>query len=637
MVAAVAVVGALVATVWLLFAPALPGIVHFDDQGNLSDLATISGFDSAWRWIHQGRAGPLGRPLALATFALQYYQWPRPDVFLAWNIALHVINALLVFWLAMLIAQRMGERAVRQVVIGFCVALVWAAMPLLNTSVLFIVQRMTLLCSTFTLAGLIAYLKCRGALRASWRRQIAALSVLGGFGVLALLSKENGALIVVYALVLELGLTAVARERRPTFGALALLLACVVLLVKLLPLAFWSTCMELQRGFTVTERLGSQGVLLLVYLKGLFLPAAGDMNPFRFQHLLQDIPNIQWGVVVWAVLMASPLVAWWRGWRLAALALSWFFYGHIMESGWIALEPYFAHRNYLPAIGLVFALVYGVLAVPQGARLWRGAFAAYVVVLAGMTWMNTSLWGNRELAAEIWVKEQPRSERAAMYLAYEIDRTQGIEAAQRFLDKFMTEERDSPSLRLQSLISACQMNPSGNYSEQVRGVRNAIATLPYEGWGTDLIEKLMEPVRTHQCQGVSAAQVAEIAAAYLSQPAYQCNRPVAHNMLSIIGLVAMQDGDMRTAMDFYLRALEESVQYGMANMFLDLAKQQGDRAAIEKLRALVVNAPLPRGTTQAEWAQLLARIDAQLRATAPTGSTDTPAAATADAKHLSRQ
>ena len=77
----------------------------------------------------------------------------------------------------------------------------------------------------------------------------------------------------------------------------------------------------------------------------------------------------------------------------AGLALAWFFYCHITESGWIPLELYFAHRNYLPALGLVFALVFTVCSLQKDARLWRGVFAAYLVVLGVVTWMNTSLWG----------------------------------------------------------------------------------------------------------------------------------------------------------------------------------------------------------------------------------------------------
>lgn len=625
----------LIAGVWLIFQPALPGIVHFDDIGNLSGLPTIVDLPSAWGWMQEGRAGPFGRPLALALFALQFYEWPRPEAFLQWNIALHIINALLVFWLTTLVATRMGETAGRQVAIGFFVAFTWAALPLLNTSVLFIVQRMALLASTFVLAGLIFYLKCRGGWHASWWQQLAALVVLAGFGVLALLAKESGALIVVYALVLELGLMAIARKPRPSYAAVALLLASALLVAGLTPHAFWQACMELTRGFDLSQRLGSQGVLLPIYLKGLFLPSAAELNPFRFEFLLRDMPSLRWGVGIWVLLMASPLVAWWLGWRFAALALAWFFYGHIMESSWINLEPYFAHRNYLPAVGLVFATVYGVSAIRKGATLWHVVFVAYMAMLAGLTWMNTSLWGNRSLAAEIWASEEPRSVRAALNLTYGLERTQGLAQAQQYLDGFVAEKRDSVGLRLQGLLSACVLNPDVDHSEQLRSVKHAIATLPYEGWASDTVEKLMDRVHQHSCEGVSTEEVAEIAAAFISQPAYQCSRPTVHNMLMLIGLVAMEQGDTQSAMDFYLRALSESVSYSMAAFYLDLALQKGDQAAVEKLQALLKGASKPRGTTDIEWQQLLDRIDDQLHTSASTRNTETPGG-TADASLKSR-
>ena len=610
----IAATSALVACVWLIFQPALPGLVHFDDLGNLTGLPTITDPASAWRWIQEGRAGPFGRPLALATFALQYYEWPNPEALLLWNIALHIINALLVFWLAVLVAQRMGESATRQLIIGFCVALTWAVLPFLNTSVLFIVQRMALLSSTFVLAGLIAYLKCRGALRASWPRQFAALVVLAGFGVLALLAKESGALIVVYALVLELGMLAIARERRLTLATGLLLLAGLLFLAGLTPHAIWHACAELTRGFDLPQRLGSQGVVLPGYLKSLFIPRSADLNPFRFEFLLQDTPNLQWGIAGWLLLMVSPLLVWWRGWRLAALALAWFFYGHTMESGWVNLEPYFAHRNYLPSVALVFALVYAIFSLRQGAKLWRGVLAAYILLLAGITWMNTSLWGNRMLAAEVWAMEQPRSVRAALNLAYGLEHEQGPGVAQEYLDSFVTNGRDSIGLRLQSLVTACTLDPATDHSDKFRAAQHAITKLPYEGWATDLLEKLMDTVHKQGCLGVSTDQVGEMAAMFLSQPAYQCSRPTVHNMLWLIGLVAMEHGDTQKAMDFYLMGLKESVSYSMAAFYLDLAIQQENRAAIGELHNLLKNAPVPRGVTKEEWRVLLARIDEQLGA-----------------------
>ncbi|WP_354445443.1 hypothetical protein [Ottowia thiooxydans] len=624
-----ATVVALIAGIWFIFRPALPGILHFDDLGNLSALPTIVDRESAWRWIQEGRAGPFGRPLALATFALQHYEWPRPAAFLQWNIALHIVNALLVFWLAVLVARRMGETAKRQILIGFAVAFAWAVLPFLNTSVLFIVQRMALLSSAFMLAGLVAYLKIRGAIDASWLRQLGALAALAFFGLLGLFSKENGALIVVYALVLELALLTVARERRLTFSAVFLLLACVCLLAGLTPRAVWHACVELTRGFDLSQRLGSQGILLAGYLKALLLPLPTDLNPFRFEFLLRDTPALQWGMAIWGVLMLLPLLCWWGGrwhvgWRWVGLVLAWFFYGHLMESGWLNLEPYFAHRNYLPALGLMFAMVYGISLVRKAATLWRCILVAYIVFLAGTTWMNTSLWGNRSLASEIWSMEQPRSVRAILNLAYDVERTQGGAQAQKLLDRFVADERDSVGLRLQGLVSGCAIDPGTDHSAQLLEVKRAIATLPYEGWATDLVEKLMDAVRSKECKGVSTNEVAAIAAAFISQPAYQCSRPAVHNMLWILGLVAMDHGDVQTAMDFYLKGLKESPTYSMASFYLDLASQQGDRAAIEELRTLLKNAPLPRGVTRLEWQDLRKRVEDQLSAYPTTDEIENP-------------
>lgn len=621
LLSALAPLGAIVVlmlAIWLLFSPALPGIVHFDDLANLSKLNTITGFDEAWNWINQGKAGPLGRPIALATFALQYYEWPEPYALLLWNIALHVINALLVLWLSLLVSQRLGATGNKPLATGFLVALCWASLPLLNTSTLFVIQRMTVLSGTFVLAGLIAYLKVRGPVDADWTRQLLALTLLAAFGALAALTKETGVLTVVYGLILELYVLTTTRpsRRRLSPVAIALIVGCALLLARLLPILFWAPSTEMQRGFTMPERLASQGVLLLAYLKGLFLPTSSELNPFRSYNAPHDMLHTLWGVCLWIALMLSPVIAWWRGWRLPALALAWFFYGHITESGWVPLELYFAHRNYLPAVGLVFALVFGLLRLRQHVGLWRGVFATYLVVLGVVTWMNTSLWGQSELAAEIWANEQPRSARAAMNLAYELDRTQGLGAAQHHLDRFV-EGQDRIGIRLIALISACQLAPAVDHSDRVRGIKNAILTLPYEGWATDTLEKLIDPVRKGECTGLTEQQVGEIAATFLSKPVYQEQHSVASNMLSILGLVAMDQGDMEAAMSFYLQAIEHSATYGMANLYLHLAQQHQAYAELQRLHRAIVHAALPQGTTRAEWDQLLASIDSALKISTP--------------------
>lgn len=601
----------LLAAVGLLFGAALPGIVHFDDKGNLSGLSSIETLNAAWHWALEGSAGPGGRPLALASFALQYYQWPNPAPLLAWNIAIHAINALLVLWLSVLVLERVGVGQGRALAAGFWVAFLWAALPLLNTSVLFIVQRMTLLSATFVLVGLVFYLKLRASANAPWWHQVGALLVLAVCGVLALLAKESGALIVVYALVLELLLSRHTQQRKLPLAAWALVGANLLLLIALLRHAYWSEALEMQRGYTMPDRLGSQGLMLLVYLKSLFLPVAADLNPFRFEYFLRDQANVRWGIVIWLALMLLPVFAWLRRWYVLALVLAWFFFGHVMESSWIGLEPYFAHRNYLPALGLVFALVCWVLSKKGNPRLWRTGFVLYTAVLASVTWMNTSLWGNRALAAEIWAIQEPKSIRAALNLGYELERTQGLGMAQHYLDRFMREHRDSAGLRLQSLISACTLDPDTDHSALVRNVKHAIQTLPYEGWATDLVENLLDITRIKDCSGVSTDQVAEIASTFLERPVYQFSRPSVHNLLAVLGVIAAQRGHSVEAMDFFMQALEHSMSYGIAEFYLALAQQQGDVASIRALQALMKHTAVPKGTSAAKWQELRSRVDAK--------------------------
>lgn len=615
-VAPLGAVAALVGVLWLLFSQALPGIVHFDDMANLSALGSVADLDSAWVWASQGRAGPLGRPIALITFALQYYQWPEPRALLLWNIALHLINALLVLWLAFLLAQRLGTPREKQLAAGLLTALFWASLPLLNTSTLFIIQRMTVLSATFVLMGLIAYLKVRGPADAPLRRQLNALALLGFFGALATLTKESGALIVAYGLILELSIL-VPKRQRGSLASAVLALGSALLLAKLLTYLAWPANVALQRGFNMAERVASQGPLLLIYLKDLFLPHPGALNPFREHNADHDLLRTVTGVALWIGLMLSPAIAWRFGWRLLALMLAWFFYGHIMESGWIQLELYFAHRNYLPAIGMVFGLIFAFLNQHKNSRQWAGALSIYFILLAGITWMNTSLWGRSDLAAEIWAKEQPQSTRAALNLAYELERTQGLGEAHVYLERFLAENRNSVGVRLTTMFSACLLNPEDSQTERVRTVKHAIATLPYEGWATDIVARLMERVKTAQCPGLTERQVADIAAAFLSRPVYQRHPSIAANMLSTLGTAALDEGDMKSAMDFYLQAIEHSVSYGAVRQYLHLTQKYPQLADPIALRAAVTRQQRPSGVTKSEWKQLLDDMDATMNTSSP--------------------
>ncbi|MEQ8955636.1 MAG: hypothetical protein RL120_16005, partial [Gammaproteobacteria bacterium] len=101
-----------------------------------------------------------------------------------------------------------------------------------------------------------------------------------------------------------------------------------------------------------------------------------------------------------------------------SLAVLWFFGTHILESTVIPLELYFEHRNYLPMIGPLFALVWygnqliGRIDVLESKRIMQGIVAVVLVIMSWSTWQAATIWGNANDLFAYWAFEKPRSIRA---------------------------------------------------------------------------------------------------------------------------------------------------------------------------------------------------------------------------------
>src|SRR5690348_17020504 len=156
-----------------LYWPSLHGPFLFDDFPNLAALDSIDHV-SSWRdlgiYLSQPRNFP-GRPMAMLSFLLQKASWPsHPFPFRLVNVGIHLFNGALVFALARRIARHwlpnqtapdsFGNRAD---IAAYLAAAAWLLNPIQLSGVVLIVQRMTLLMATFTLLGLLAYM--RGLLR----------------------------------------------------------------------------------------------------------------------------------------------------------------------------------------------------------------------------------------------------------------------------------------------------------------------------------------------------------------------------------------------------------------------------------------------------------------------------------------
>ena len=226
-------------------------------------------------FITSGTSGPLGRPLSLATFALNAQDWPAdPLPFRITNLLIHLVNGLLVFALSrsLLATSHDDETAHR---LGLVCMALWLLHPLAASSTAYIIQRMTQLSSLFVLAGLLCYVHGRRML--SDEAQKGWVWIIGGMGLgglLAVLSKESGALLPAYALAIELTAFRTNKIAQPQGHILmAVLCAPLLMIVGYFATRWDAIVLSFEyRPFTMTERLLTQPVVLVDYLRQVLFP-----------------------------------------------------------------------------------------------------------------------------------------------------------------------------------------------------------------------------------------------------------------------------------------------------------------------------------------------------------------------------
>lgn len=438
----------LVVCAWLYW-PGLQGPFILDDGVNLRHLGSLDDSSAYLGDIVSGNtSGPLGRPVSMLSFAATYaVGGPSPFTFKMHNLALHLITACTVHWFAFLVARR---RALPAPVAFSCgVAALWLLSPLFVSTVLYAVQRMTQLTTLFMLGALVAY--CKG--RDAWviRRPLAVLSMVMtvAFIVLAVLSKENGVLVIPLILLTELGIyrptapsTRYVRGERIVLTGL-LLAGLGVFLVLLV--GYGPTFLDYsRRDFSMSERLLTQARVLWDYSFGFTVPVD------RGYGLMHDDIEVSRGIFTpksTAVALAALLaVAIWSTWELitgrrnvAAYGILFFLVGHSVESTIVPLELHFEHRNYLPAAGLAIALVHTLLSLGHRAATLRlpvrlallGLLAAASISLG----VQATWWSNAYLMAIRGIEEHPRSQRANAAIAVVLAEAGFPAEAVRFNDR----------------------------------------------------------------------------------------------------------------------------------------------------------------------------------------------------------
>jgi hypothetical protein len=420
----------------IIYVPGLSGDYMFDDMPNLlhNEQLNIASLDteSLQGAVFSSGSGTLRRPVSMLSFTLnRYFFGIAPYSHKVVNLLIHLLTGIGLYLLGRLVIRSYrqfrnpGLPAAALTWIPVIVAGLWLVHPLNLTPALYIVQRMTSLAALFTVLGLCFYMA--GRLRLSEGKKNGLPLILTGlllFGGLAIFSKESGALLPLYMLVLELTIFGFRNNKGkpdlPVIGFFIITVALPAGLV-LLYLAFnpgYITGGYGYRNFNLEERVLTEGRVLVFYLKSILIPSIAELGLYHDDFVISrgwfDPPATFYSLMALGGMLLGALLMLGRQ-PLVSLGILWFFTGHLMESTIIGLELVHEHRNYLADYGIILAVTALIAQAPLrklGAVIRIAGPAIFLLLFSYTTWVRASQWSDVTSQAIYEARHHPQSYRA---------------------------------------------------------------------------------------------------------------------------------------------------------------------------------------------------------------------------------
>lgn len=407
---------AIVLATVLVYSNTLGASFQFDDAPNIVRNPWIRDLGNLWP--------PSGRRwVGMLTFALNY-RLGGLDVlgYHLVNLAIHVVNALLVAGLAAATLRAPGLRGAAtgpllHRYLPVSAGLLFALHPLATQAVTYVVQRFTSLATLFFLLSLLLYLRVRTSIEDGGPKGRAALlyalAVLAA--ALAMKTKEIAVTLPLVATAGDLLLFPGGRRR-----LLLLPLAATALLVPLgiahegrglaEALADPSDLAAETRDIPRSVYLLTQPRVIARYLRLLVLPIGQNLDyDFPLATSLGE-PAVLLSLALLAAVVGAALVAFVRSRRagraagvLAALGVGWFFATLSVESSVIPIrDVIFEHRTYLPLAGAALTLATLLIATIER---WRPAREPGLRVVAALVVVATPLGAATHVRNRVWRDE----------------------------------------------------------------------------------------------------------------------------------------------------------------------------------------------------------------------------------------
>ena len=344
-----------------------------DDFHNIVNNAKIQITDLTFQSIkgaffsRAGNSEQIYRPLSCLSLALNaYISGKNVFGYHLFNIGLHAINTIMLLWLMVQIfsTPALVKTATREKHFIIVLAtLLWSINPIQIQAITYIVQRMAMLCTFFSILAFGTFIKAR-TVDLQWKKVAYSLSCII-FTTGAFLSKENGLVIIPLLLILEFFLFQNGNYKNLLNRKFFL---CLVAVITVLLLAFFFTTstsllQELyeHRPFTLYERLLTQPKIILFYLSLILYPLPHRLS---LEHEVVIATGL-FSPTMTIFYLALVVAAFWICFFyqkipfLIRIAVLFFLIGHSVESSFLPLEMVFEHRNYLPSLFLFLPVAAG--------------------------------------------------------------------------------------------------------------------------------------------------------------------------------------------------------------------------------------------------------------------------------------
>ncbi|HVL66242.1 MAG TPA: tetratricopeptide repeat protein [Vicinamibacterales bacterium] len=367
---------------WL---PSLDGVFVFDDRPAILENASIRSWSTV---LAPPPASPLsGRPLANATFAVNYHLGHDITGYRAVNVGIHLGAGLLLFGVLRRTPQIPTAAAA-------ATAALWMVHPLTTGAVTYVVQRVEVLMGFLYLLTVYCAVRANGSRRVAIWRAGAVLACAAGMATKEVMVTAPILVWLWHVVFAAAPWNALRDPRRMFYLGLAatwLVLAALVLSGTEATAALRAAATgDRAFGWTPWTYLWTQAAVVVHYLRLALVPHPLVLDYYGWPRV--ESPLEVWPqVLLLCLLVAATALALARR-RPAGYAGTWFFLILAPTSSLVPIPTEIAaeHRMYLPLAAVVAVVVMGIVAAGMrlvsvesaSTRRWIGLSLATAAVLA---------------------------------------------------------------------------------------------------------------------------------------------------------------------------------------------------------------------------------------------------------------